>query len=100
VKFYFDHLNLGKWFAVDKVIYDNGSFKGKPAPDIFLHAAEMIKVPIRECALFEDSVAGLKAAMNAGAAKLFYVKSNNIDISDIEAVTITDFNQVDRQLFR
>lgn len=100
VKFYFEHLNIDKWFSVDQVVYDNGSFKGKPAPDIFLHAAEKIRVSIGDCALFEDSVAGLKAAMNAGAAKLFYVKSNDIDISEIEATVITDFNQVDRQLFR
>lgn len=29
VKFYFEHLNLGKWFDINKIVYTDGSFKGK-----------------------------------------------------------------------
>ena len=99
VKFYFNHLDLNRWFSIEKLVYDNGKIKGKPAPDIFLVAAEKLGLPIEQCAIFEDSATGLKAASNAKAGMVFYVKSNKIDISDITAHVITDFNQVDRQIF-
>jgi beta-phosphoglucomutase len=39
---------------------------GKPAPDIFLHTAQLLKVPAAECCVIEDSVAGVEAALAAG----------------------------------
>lgn len=39
---------------------------GKPAPDIFLLAAERLGVSPSECLVCEDSYAGLQAAKNAG----------------------------------
>lgn len=39
----------------------------KPAPDIFLRAAELAGVPIGECAVLEDSIAGVTAGRAAGA---------------------------------
>lgn len=41
--------------------------RGKPAPDIFLLAAQRLGVPVEKCAVFEDSLNGLKAAKSAGA---------------------------------
>ena len=40
--------------------------RGKPAPDIFLKAAESIGVPPRNCLVFEDAPAGITAAHAAG----------------------------------
>jgi HAD superfamily hydrolase (TIGR01509 family) len=39
---------------------------GKPAPDLFLHAAERMKVEPRHCMVVEDSPAGVSAALQAG----------------------------------
>lgn len=39
---------------------------GKPAPDIFLRAAERLGVPPQQCMAFEDSEAGVLAASAAG----------------------------------
>jgi HAD superfamily hydrolase (TIGR01509 family) len=41
--------------------------RGKPAPDLFLHTAERLGVPATECAVIEDSEAGVAAARAAGA---------------------------------
>ncbi|MFC4770752.1 HAD family hydrolase [Enterococcus hermanniensis] len=63
--FYFDYLNLGKWFYEEKIVYHDGSFPGKPAPDIFLIAAKKINVSPEDCLVIEDSYSGLQAARNA-----------------------------------
>lgn len=40
--------------------------KGKPAPDLFLHAARQCGVLPRHCAVVEDSVSGVTAGVAAG----------------------------------
>lgn len=39
---------------------------GKPAPDVFLHAAAKMHVDPRECVVVEDSAVGVSAAVAAG----------------------------------
>ncbi|MFP4267644.1 MAG: HAD family hydrolase, partial [Spirochaetaceae bacterium] len=40
--------------------------QGKPAPDIFLRAAERAEIDPKECVVFEDSNNGIRAAHAAG----------------------------------
>jgi HAD superfamily hydrolase (TIGR01509 family) len=40
--------------------------RGKPAPDLFLHAARTMRVEPRECVVIEDSMAGVTAAVAVG----------------------------------
>jgi len=40
--------------------------RGKPAPDIFLHAARAMGIAVAECLVVEDSENGVKAAVAAG----------------------------------
>jgi HAD superfamily hydrolase (TIGR01509 family) len=40
--------------------------RGKPAPDLFLHAAKLMGVRPEDCVVVEDSPAGIKAARRAG----------------------------------
>jgi HAD superfamily hydrolase (TIGR01509 family) len=44
---------------------------GKPAPDLFLLAAERLGVPPRSCVVFEDAPAGLEAAARAGMRRVW-----------------------------
>ncbi len=46
---------------------------GKPAPDLFLHAAESIGVAVSDCVVVEDSAAGVSAAVAAGMTAIGYV---------------------------
>ena len=39
---------------------------GKPAPDLFLYAARRMRTPPGRCAVIEDSVYGVRAAVSAG----------------------------------
>jgi sugar-phosphatase len=40
---------------------------GKPAPDCFLRAAELVDIPVERCLVVEDSEPGLEAGRRAGA---------------------------------
>jgi beta-phosphoglucomutase-like phosphatase (HAD superfamily) len=40
--------------------------RGKPAPDLFLFAAERMRVPPQRCLVIEDSIAGVTGAVAAG----------------------------------
>ena len=44
--------------------------RGKPAPDLFLFAAEQMQAAPSRCLVIEDSVAGIQAARAAGMAVL------------------------------
>lgn len=41
--------------------------RGKPAPDLYLHAAERLGVRIEDCAVIEDSIVGATGAVASGA---------------------------------
>ncbi|MER8972617.1 MULTISPECIES: HAD family hydrolase [unclassified Mesorhizobium] len=46
--------------------------RGKPAPDLFLHAADKMKAAPRNCLVVEDSPAGIEAARAAGMRVLAF----------------------------
>lgn len=47
--------------------------RGKPAPDLFLHAAGQMRVDPSRCVVVEDSVYGVRAAVAAGMTAYGYV---------------------------
>lgn len=99
--FYFKHLPLNKWFEYDKVVYNNGKIKGKPDPQIYELAMDVIGKKPEEVIVFEDAVAGLQAAKNAQAGKIIVVNSNDDDYSDWkDCLIIKNFDEVDRTLFK
>jgi mannitol-1-/sugar-/sorbitol-6-phosphatase len=44
--------------------------QGKPHPEPYLKGAELLRVPARECVVFEDAPAGLESAQAAGMAAI------------------------------
>ena len=50
----------------DAVADGNNVKKAKPDPEVFLKAAEMLGINPGNCVVFEDAVAGVQAAINAG----------------------------------
>ncbi|TQM89659.1 HAD family hydrolase [Roseinatronobacter monicus] len=53
--------------------------RGKPAPDLFLHAAEMMGFAPGRCLVVEDSLPGVKAAQAAGMAVVVYTGGGHMD---------------------
>ena len=75
MEFFFQHLGLSRWFALSHVIYNDGTFPGKPAPDIFLKAAALLALDIADCTVFEDAPSGIQAAKSAGAGQIIGIAS-------------------------
>lgn len=68
--------------------------RGKPAPDLFLRAAESMGVPINNCIVIEDSQAGITAAQAAGMRSLLYAPCNNDKQSDVAVPSSQERSQV------
>jgi HAD superfamily hydrolase (TIGR01509 family) len=100
IDFYFRYLPLSRWFDYDKVVYNNGKIKGKPDPQIYRLAMEIINKNPEDVIIFEDAVAGLQSAKNARAGKIIVVNSNNDDyIGWKDCRIIKNFDEVDRNQF-
>lgn len=67
---------LGMENDFDALITSEDVERGKPAPDVYVKAAERIGLDPRDCAVFEDSLAGIVAAARAGAKKIALSTTN------------------------
>lgn len=66
VRFFRKHLGLDRWFGAETIVYDDGTLPGKPAPDLYCRAAQVLGLPPPGCIVVEDSLSGLEAARAAG----------------------------------
>lgn len=104
IDFYFDYFGLDKWFDKDRVAYDDGSLNGKPEPDIYQKAMNLLSVKPENCVVFEDAVSGVIAAKRAGAGKIIGIygdsdcgllqKTGFVDICIRDFCEIADFPDI------
>lgn len=72
----------------------------KPAPDVYLKAAEMLKVKPSECIAIEDSPTGISAAKSAGMFCIGFknplynldLRQSDIIIEDLSTIDFTKLN--------
>ncbi|MGI5368288.1 HAD family hydrolase [Streptomyces iakyrus] len=57
---------LDQWFDERRIFSSQDVGRGKPAPDLFLYAAERMGVSPERCVVVEDSPLGVQAAVAAG----------------------------------
>ena len=88
VDFFVQQLELGRWFDVSQIIYDDGVKAGKPAPDFFLQAAAVLAKNPRTCVVIEDSRSGIAAASAAGIGMIIALgpKENRQELEQIPGV--------------
>ena len=68
---------------------------GKPAPDLFLHAAEKCNANPQYCAVIEDQAPGVKAGVAAGMRVFAYVENTDLSRSDtLKKLGATVFNNM------
>lgn len=90
-------LRLAKLEGVFPMIIARDHVKqGKPAPDLFLSAAESLKVEISKCLVLEDSKTGILAAEKAGAVSVFVPSVFPVDKNVVELANFyfDDLDQV------
>ena len=81
----------------DAIVGGNEVINGKPAPDIFLLAAERLGVKPCECYVFEDSSNGIKAAYNAGMKPIGVPDIAKLD-SETKKILFAEIGQLDEAI--
>ena len=66
VDFFDEMLTLNKWFDLKKIVCVEGTVRGKPAPDLYLKAAEILSFEPADCVVIEDARMGIASAHTAG----------------------------------
>lgn len=100
IDFYFERLNLGKWFDREKIVFFDGSFPGKPNPEFYQRAMKMIESSPDETIIFEDAPSGILAAENAGCRNIVCVRSGNSDYSSYSYPVLNHFDEISRDIFK
>ena len=86
--FILNRLVLGDFF--DAVSDGNNISHSKPDPEVFLKAAEFLKLPASECLVVEDAEAGLLAAKNGGMDSAAIGDAVKSDLPQYKLKTFSD----------
>lgn len=99
--FYLAHLKLSNWFEIEKVVYDDGTFPGKA--EMYKKAATHLQLAPEQCIAIEDSIFGIKGAVQANMGKVIGLgpKEAHPVLLRLQGVSqvITDFTQFERTFF-
>ncbi|MDD7795277.1 beta-phosphoglucomutase [Clostridium sp. 'White wine YQ'] len=80
-RFILDKLALKDYF--DCIIDGNKISKAKPDPEVFLAAVREMELSAEECVVFEDALAGVRAAHNGGMKVIGVGSEENLSEADI-----------------
>jgi beta-phosphoglucomutase-like phosphatase (HAD superfamily) len=99
--FFVQHLGLARWFEMELAVYDDGSRRGKPAPDIYLQAAHKLGLVPTCCIVVEDSRSGIQAAHAAGVGHIVALgpEHTHAQLAGLEGVdaVVENLGQLPRQ---
>ena len=85
-----EKVNLLSYF--DVIVDGNNVTKAKPDPEVFLMAAQQLGVPAENCIVFEDAVAGIRAA---NAAKMISIGIGDARVLSEAKFNFSDFMQIE-----
>lgn len=73
--------------------------KGKPDPECFIKAAEVLNLSPSECIVFEDAFQGIESANKAGVAKIVGITTNysEEELKDKTSIAIPNFKNISYQ---
>ena len=90
--------------AFDVVVAGDDVVNGKPHPEAYLKAAELLGVAVEDCVAFEDSIPGLASAEAAGTKAVgiphlvkLHEQEGRILWPTLEGVTLADLKQLFEQ---
>jgi beta-phosphoglucomutase family hydrolase len=88
-------LQIAKYFDV---IVSGHDIPGKPAPAIFLTAAQQLRLKPENCTVIEDSVAGVEAAKNAGMHCIAVTTTNKAEILSKADLILGSLTELKKEL--
>ena len=89
--------SLGLWKYFDKVQSAADIKNGKPAPDVYLAAAELLGLKSEECMAFEDSPNGVRSASSAGCVTVMVPDLSGPD-EELEKLIYASVNDLDEAI--
>ena len=99
IDFFYVHFQLHRWFNKRYIIFNDGSVPGKPSPDLFLKAADLLSLNLSDLIIFEDSGSGILAAERAKAGKIIIINSNKVSSNKWKHEMIDTFHEIETDLF-
>lgn len=98
VSMLYDYYSLDRWMPMECFIYDDGTRRGKPEPDLYLEALDRLQLKAEECICFEDSDNGILSADRAGMQKVIVMdpygqKGRSYSVGGKEHMVFRDFQQ-------
>lgn len=81
----------------DEIVDGNHVSKAKPDPEVFVLGAQKLGIESSRCVVFEDSVAGIDAAHNAGMSAIGVGLPANLPNAKI---VVSGLDQVTREMFK
>jgi HAD superfamily hydrolase (TIGR01509 family) len=79
---------LRRWFHAGTIFSADDVPRGKPAPDLFLHAAATLGFRPAQCTVVEDSVPGVTAAKAAGMRVFGYAERTPSRLLEAAGATV------------
>lgn len=91
-------MNFKQFFGTNLYCSADADNKPKPDPAVFLHAAQQLGVAPHECVVFEDSIAGFKAAQAAGIKCIAIKSESNHDHITLANKAIANYHEAEEAL--
>ena len=88
--------NLRRFFSA--TVTGSEVARGKPAPDIFLRAAELLNVAPRDCWVIEDSKPGVAAGLAAGMRVIAITNTHPADELSHASFVVKTYDEIERLL--
>lgn len=83
--------------AFDAIVDASEISKGKPDPETFVTAAALVGVKPEECIVFEDSLAGIQAALSGGMLAIGIGKPEDLPGAELHINNLGEYDFADFQ---
>jgi HAD superfamily hydrolase (TIGR01509 family) len=75
-------------FCADELFSAHTVARGKPHPDLFLHAARTMDADPSRCAVIEDTTLGVRAGLSAGMRVLWFAAAQDGEDSELDGAAV------------
>jgi len=92
IEFAFKYLPIKDYFKF--ILCASDIIRGKPDPEIYIKAIMKLNLPSKQCIVFEDSLSGVKAAVDAKTQVIGVSTTHKAEEMNGVKLVINDFTQI------